>query len=51
MTTCTVPFDRVNAYVDGELLAGDELEVRRHLDVCTICAARVESLLAVTTGS
>jgi anti-sigma factor RsiW len=47
MTTCTAPFDRLNAYVDGELLAGEELEVRRHLDVCAICAARVESLLAV----
>ena len=46
MTTCAVPFDRLNAYVDGELLAGEELEVRRHLDVCAICTARVESLLA-----
>jgi anti-sigma factor RsiW len=47
MTTCTMRFDRLNAYVDGELLTGDELEVRRHLDVCSICAASVESLLAV----
>jgi anti-sigma factor RsiW len=47
MTTCTVPFDRLNAYVDGELLPGDELEMRRHLDVCAICATRVESLLTV----
>ena len=47
MTTCAVPFDRLNAYVDGELLAGDELEVRRHLDVCATCISRVESLLAV----
>jgi anti-sigma factor RsiW len=47
MTACTVSFDRLNAYVDGELVAGDELEVRRHLDVCPTCAASVESLLAV----
>jgi len=47
MTTCAVPFDRLNAYVDGELLAGDELEVRRHLDICATCAGSVESLLAV----
>src|SRR5262249_59114343 len=39
--------ERLNAYVDGELVAGDELEVRRHLDVCAICAGRVESLLVV----
>jgi anti-sigma factor RsiW len=47
MTMCAVLFDRLNAYVDGELPPADELEVRRHLDVCATCAARVESLLAV----
>ncbi len=45
MTTCS--FDRLNVYVDGELPAGEELEVRRHLDICAICMAHVESLLAV----
>jgi anti-sigma factor RsiW len=47
MTTCAESFEHLNAYVDGELLAGDELEVRRHLDVCAICTAHLESLLAV----
>src|SRR5262249_30639518 len=47
MTPCTASFDRLNAYVDGELLAADQLEVRRHLDVCAICTAQVESLLAI----
>jgi anti-sigma factor RsiW len=47
MRTCGVAFEHLNAYVDGELVAGDELALRRHLDVCAICAATVESLLAL----
>jgi anti-sigma factor RsiW len=47
MTPCAVPLDRLSAYVDGELPAGEELAVRRHLDVCPACAITVESLLTV----
>jgi anti-sigma factor RsiW len=47
MTACTVRLADLSAYVDGELSPEDELTVRRHLDVCSACAATIESLLAV----
>ena len=47
MTPCAMSFERLNEYVDGALAAADELDVRRHLDVCPACRASVETLLGL----
>jgi len=47
MTRCNTPFDPLNAYVDGQLAPAEELELRRHLDVCETCRSGVETLLAL----
>ncbi len=46
MTSC-MPFEEINAFVDGQLAPAAEIEVRRHLDVCADCGATVETLLAL----
>ena len=50
MTACGMEFERLNAYVDAALPLADELDVRRHLDVCPGCRAAVETLLALKTA-
>ncbi len=47
MMGCDTRLDVLSAYVDGELGAPDELELRRHLDVCEACRGRIETLLAL----
>lgn len=47
MTACGMPFEQLNAYVDGELEPAAELDVRRHLDLCATCGASIETLTAV----
>jgi anti-sigma factor RsiW len=47
MTPCLVTFEALNAYVDGQLAPSEELDVRRHLDLCSGCRSQVEALLAV----
>ncbi len=44
MTRCEVPFETLSAYVDGELDASRELELRRHLDGCDRCREAVDAL-------
>ncbi len=47
MMACNTPLDLLSAYVDGELAPPEELELRRHLDVCETCQRQVETLLAL----
>ncbi len=47
MTPCAARFEPLNAYVDGQLLPPEELDLRRHLDVCESCRAQVDTLLAM----
>jgi anti-sigma factor RsiW len=47
MTPCATRFEPLNAYVDGELGPAEELDLRRHLDVCESCRAEVDGLLAL----
>jgi anti-sigma factor RsiW len=44
---CTGYADDWSAFVDGELAAPRELELRAHLERCAECTARVEALRAV----
>ena len=44
MTRCEVSFETLSAYVDGELDASRELELRRHLDGCDRCREGVDAL-------
>jgi hypothetical protein len=39
--------ERLSAYLDGELPAGERAEVEAHLATCAACAARLASLAAV----
>jgi anti-sigma factor RsiW len=47
MTECNTSLELLNAYVDGESLPPEELELRRHLDSCETCRRQVETLLAL----
>jgi len=47
MTPCAARFDALSAYVDGQLAPPEELDLRRHLDVCERCRAQVDTLLAL----
>jgi anti-sigma factor (TIGR02949 family) len=47
MTSCDTTLDLLSTYVDGEIAPAEELELRRHLDVCESCRSRVETLLAL----
>jgi anti-sigma factor RsiW len=47
MTRCEVPLETLSAYVDGELDASRELELRRHLDGCDRCCEAVDALLGL----
>ncbi len=46
MTRCGVEFERLSAFADGELDAGDELDLRRHIERCDRCSSIIETLLA-----
>jgi anti-sigma factor RsiW len=46
MTRCGVDFERLSAFVDGELDPREELELRRHIERCDRCRSIVETLLA-----
>jgi anti-sigma factor RsiW len=50
MTCCRVTFEELNIFVDGELAADAELEMRRHVDVCASCAERVATLSGLKTA-
>jgi anti-sigma factor RsiW len=50
MTGCRVTFEELNLFVDGELGAGAELEMRRHVEVCEPCAERVAALSGLKTA-
>jgi len=45
MTRCGVEFETLSAFVDGELDAGEELDLRRHLEGCEQCRAMISALL------
>ncbi|MGH7781571.1 MAG: anti-sigma factor family protein [Candidatus Binataceae bacterium] len=45
MTSCDTSFEMLSAYVDGQLDAEEELEVRRHFEGCTRCRRTVELLV------
>lgn len=47
MTECNTSLELLNAYVDGESVPPEELELRRHLESCEICRCQVETLLAL----
>src|SRR5262245_23832772 len=47
MTECNTSLELLNAYVDGESVPPEELELRRHLDSCETCRRQVETLLAL----
>lgn len=47
MTSCGAAFGTLSAYVDGELNASAELELRRHLDGCARCRDSVATLISL----
>ena len=44
MKRCDIALEELSAFVDGELDAAGELELRRHLDVCSRCTQFVAGL-------
>jgi len=50
MTKCRGRLEAVSALVDGELAPDEELELRRHVDACEVCAAWRRQLEALSTG-
>jgi anti-sigma factor (TIGR02949 family) len=38
VTSCREAFRRIDDYLDGELTAAEMDAVRRHLDLCAVCA-------------
>lgn len=50
VTSCREAFRRLDDYLDGELTAGEMDAVRRHLDLCAVCADefRIEARLLDT---
>jgi anti-sigma factor RsiW len=54
MARCDGRLEQVSALLDGELDGEDELELRRHLDVCDVCTAwrmQLEALSASVAAS
>jgi anti-sigma factor RsiW len=45
MTRCKVEFETLSAFVDGELDPREELDLRRHLEMCQQCHAILDALL------
>jgi len=50
MAECPGRHEAISALLDGELTAGEELELRRHLDHCPRCAAWRACLGALSAG-
>jgi anti-sigma factor RsiW len=46
MTRCGIEFETLSAFVDGELSAPEELDLRRHVERCDRCGSIIETLLA-----
>jgi anti-sigma factor RsiW len=54
MASCSGRLEEISAFLDGELCADEELELRRHLDACDVCAAwrmQLEALSKSVAGS
>ncbi len=55
MSCRNTDFERLSEFVDGALSPAEELELRRHLDACAVCRARVDALIqlkqAVASGA
>jgi hypothetical protein len=45
------PLERLSAYLDGDLPAGELASVRQHLDACAACADRADELAAVARAT
>ena len=50
MKRCDIALEELSAFVDGELDAAGELELRRHLDVCSRCTQFVAGLTHLKTA-
>ena len=50
MKRCDMALEELSAFVDGELDAAGELELRRHLDVCSRCTKFVAGLTHLKTA-
>jgi anti-sigma factor RsiW len=50
MTECRGRLEAVSALVDGELSPEEELDLRRHVDACEVCAAWRRQLEALSAG-
>ncbi len=50
MSSCPGRVEEISAFLDGELAADEELELRRHLDACDVCAAWRAHLEALSRG-
>ncbi len=50
MTECRGRLEAVSAMLDGELLPEEELDLRRHVDTCEVCAAWRRQLEALSAG-
>ena len=54
MASCPGRVEELSAFLDGELSSDEELELRRHLDACDVCAAwrvQLEALSKSVAGS
>lgn len=50
MASCDERLEVLSGLIDGELSAAEELELRRHLDGCPVCAAWWAQLQALSRG-
>lgn len=50
MRSCPGRLEEVSAFLDGELASDEELEFRRHVDTCDVCAAWRAHLEALSRG-
>lgn len=50
MSSCAGRVEEISALLDGELASDEELELRRHVDTCEVCAAWRTHLEAFSRG-
>lgn len=50
MSSCPGRVEEISAFLDGELASHEELEIRRHLDACSVCTAWRAQLEALSRG-
>ena len=50
MSSCPGRVEEISAFLDGELVSDEELELRRHLDACDVCAAWRACLESLSRG-